>query len=367
MFRLWLLGLITFTLVCLSTKIFPAPFDLDANNGTSLNIYPRAMQREVLFCVDLETKPVSDTGTIKSADHSFLWVSGNDGEGPLRIELVFTNDEPWRFVTVTKDFGKGNMANGPETDPMRKMYPIGTTRYANSIFLDPQTGKGLVQDAVNADAIYRCGPKEANVNVCHNFLQRLVTDGLQLGMPADAEHWISQWMISPENKVMEIKAPVMGNKLVMMGETREENRDSGFFPTPEALCGAAPETPRKIKRASACPQDEKSLEYIGREPMRNELGLLPKDWGVSPQAIDVLPEKEPLMNKDLVNKYIQQKGWGLKASYVRAGGSLTTISTGRFIGSQSNGARLTHTTSWQSCAQCGWGRRLSRRCGLRHS
>jgi len=109
--------------------------------------------------------------------HSALYVSGNDQDGPLKIEIADDKSLPPEQGLSIRVFDLTPAGNSKKFSARGTRAVIWQmpTHYTNKDFMDPATGRVLVANAWGQDYVYRGGSRNVgSINTCNTFLQRLI-------------------------------------------------------------------------------------------------------------------------------------------------------------------------------------------------
>ncbi len=252
------------------------------HNGTNGAVFPRAYPRDVYLII--EFKP--DGGTWLSSDpievfpsHSFLYVTGTEQDGPLKIEISTDTTLPYdqalhiRVLDLTPANRDKVYIDNP--DAGRAVVWQAGVSYSNRDFIDPETGSGFAAKAWAYDNVYRTGTGNfGRINTCNTFLQRLIEDniGVQIHPRAwsyymKAKKWTEEINLKGETTV------IKELRLVTANTAGGPNFKRSWEISP--LCA-----PHKSKRAGTCdakvvPTDGESSSKVEPSSEQNELARDP--------------------------------------------------------------------------------------------
>lgn len=308
-----LLKLVTCVLVLLSGIDHSLPSDISQGHDRT-HLFPRVGATRGVYIIAklVDVVIYGQDGYVEFPMHSYLFVSGTDQDGPLKIEIA-TKDNIDPYVRV-KDFTPASTINLVPGDPTDSRILQGQTRLTNSQFLDSVEGTGVVTDALYDDAIYRIGKKYiGRLNTCQDLLVRILRR-LSIIVAAETQHWFDQFNQHGVKSYGDLSTPMEVTQYVE-GADRNTNNLKGSFDTPTNLCQAS--SPQK--RDGACSK----TPIKGQEPLfegsKNEVSLnkwassLPADV-LDVTSTDVLPTKALPAGVD---------GSSTKVSVVRNAGTLT--------------------------------------------
>ena len=173
-----------------NTCTFPSDWPLQDRKHA---LAPRAQARTVKVIVNFATDSFwTKEGNVCFRCHSALFISGNDQDGPLKIEIEDDLSLPYEkslyirvidFTTAKKDF------DFLDTNT-RDVILQNPTYFTNKAFMDPETGKGLVADTWAMDHNYRAGPiPNDDLNDCNTFVQRFVEKALGDGLNPHTDNY----------------------------------------------------------------------------------------------------------------------------------------------------------------------------------
>lgn len=111
--------------------------------------------------------------------HSALQFSGNDKDGPMRVELCVAQIRSLNrgyLIVRALDFTTVNSGQPiPDRNNeqiLRHVQDIGQTRLTNAEIAHQRYGTGLAADTWSQDPVYRT--KTSNVNSCNTYIRRLI-------------------------------------------------------------------------------------------------------------------------------------------------------------------------------------------------
>jgi len=259
------------------------------------DLLPRALTRDVYVVCQLVDLPhTARDGSTEFPMHSFLWVSGTDVDGPLKIEVATkNNNDP--YVRV-KDFTTAGTSDEIPSHWADSKVSQEKTRLSNKNFLDSSTGKGIVKDALYEDAIYRVGPGHmGNLNTCHTLVERILRR-LNIPLARETGRYFDSFdrygvtMFGNVDQAMEVTQYVEGTD-------RATNNLKGTFDTPTDHCRKG-----NMKRGGAC----------------SRASQMPADV-LDVTSTDTIPSRPPPASV--------KAGQGLKVSIVKNGGVLTRFTS----------------------------------------
>ena len=118
---------------------------------------PLSRNVSIILDLDYTTPKLSPNGTRMLGGHLALHVAGTDTEGPIQIEVI-------KSTALAVRLYDWNPSNSHQPIPVnasqgfkRTIYPIGQTNLSNPIFLDPETGLGLLLTLVQQRKGYLSG------------------------------------------------------------------------------------------------------------------------------------------------------------------------------------------------------------------
>ena len=300
-------------LVSISGIAYSLPPDISQGNNHK-HLLPRVSPTRQVWVIGqlVELPTTTRDGTTTFPYHSFLFVTGTDEDGPLKIEIA-TKDNNDPYVRV-KDFTTEGTSDQVPGDWEDSKVVQGETRLKNKQFLDFETGDGIVKDALYEDAIYRIGPASmGNLNTCQNLVARIV-GRLGLRLKGETGHYFDMFdhhgvtTYGDKTQAMEVTQYVEG-------KDRTTNELKGSFDTPTNLCQ------QYTKRDGACSNKPiRSKDQTVFKGSKNEVALdtrastLPVDV-LDVTSTDVIPSKPPPADV--------KAGKGVKINLVRDGGTLT--------------------------------------------
>lgn len=165
-----------------------------------------------MFDTAPETKVTLQNGHSVFNSHSFLYVEGNNQDGPLRSEYI----RNYNLISWSED-GVGlrilNLGVAKSNTPInikdgRKPFKVGTTTLCNVDLFNPETRTGLLVDAFGENTEYRHGLSNAGkITDCNSFLKRVLTR-MGLVMPDEADTLIDssdEWFSRPGAQQVTVK------------------------------------------------------------------------------------------------------------------------------------------------------------------
>ena len=281
------------------------------------HLLPRVGElRDVWVIAQLVDIPIyGQNGFVQFPMHTYLFVSGNSQDGPLKIEIATDNNQN-PYIRV-KDFTTAGTSSYVPGRPGDSVIKQGVTSLTNQEFLDPDEGDGVVSDALYDDAIYRIGPGYMrDLNTCQNFVWRVLYR-LNIALDPETKHWFQQFDNHGVRSYGDVSRAMEVTQYVE-GVDQRTNILRGSFDTPTDLCRVG--TPPK--RDGAC----SNTPIKGKEQLlggKNELAL--NEWASSMPAdvldvtsTDVIPTQALPADAD---------GSNVKVSIVRNAGALTRYIT----------------------------------------
>ena len=241
-----------------------------------------------MFDTEPETKVTLENGHSVFLSHSFLFLKGNNQDGPLRSEYIRNFD----LISWTEG-GLGlrilNLPLAKSNTPIkikdgRKPFKVGTITLRNVGLFNPETRTGLLVDAFGENTEYRHGlPNAGKVVDCNSFLQRILRR-MGLVMPDEANTLIDgsdEWVTRPKSRLVTVKlsriiSTTINTRLNEMVNTIYE------YPTDYVVT--------KVKRDASCAVLTQDGDPItGDQTFKNEISLDPEFQDLPADVIDLDP------------------------------------------------------------------------------
>ena len=260
-------------------------------------LLPRAgAERDVyiVFKFDTSNPETLAAGNTDFPAHSALYIMGNDKDGPVQIEFrsagnaqtpSVDRDLELRYMDYTTKESKKLAPNVG----LKKAIKQGTMKLTNDELLNPETGKGPVQDALAQDPEYRSGPdNKGHLNTCHNLIQKLVKNVLGKEVTADALKLMDKYdelSIDPKINKVSIKKNVAAVEKYNPGPEGDPTKPLRIkrWTASEIGCGKF----RLAKRAKSCSISLASDDKAPVRPGMNELSLSSNTERLPPEALDI--------------------------------------------------------------------------------
>lgn len=282
------------------------------------HLLPRAPQRRVYVIGKLVDLPsTTSQGVTEFPFHTFLFVEGTKDDGPLKIEVA-TNDNNDPYVRV-KDFTpEGTSDRVPGIEGQDSRVEQGQTDLTNKHFLDPNTGQGIVKDALYDDPVYRIGPGNMNnLNTCQTLVARIL-NRLHIELAADS---FKQFKAFDEHGVKMYGDVRQAMQVTQYVEGIDSNTNivKGTWQTPPHLCQ------RHMRRAGICSNAPiRSNDQSPFKGSKNELAYHSRASKLPADVLDVT-SGDNIPSKSLPAGVKEDKG--AKVSLVRDGGAVTRFTT----------------------------------------
>ena len=199
-----LLSLVTFQALPVLTAYKSTHQNNNVLETSSLDIQPRDDDGREVWITSSTSADWSQVSLQKDADgfygklslvHSWLFIQGNDVDGPLRVEIntdkvVLKTGAPMEDIYHIRvlDLRTDNKDKVERNEGAQRTFLQGKTKLTNKDFLNPDTGKGIVARAWGKAPDYKAGMQyqndydddwkleKKNLNTCNDMLERIMQE-----------------------------------------------------------------------------------------------------------------------------------------------------------------------------------------------
>ena len=280
--------------------------------------------RPVYFVIeyDLDTSRVSREGDLVMQSHSFLFVAGNDWDGPLKMEIGSDPNigKPHDLYIRAFDLTTANKDKTYYPIPdKRHVAHIMDTAHSNRDFIHPTIGNGFVANAWTQDVVYRSGVFFANnINNCHTFVRRLVEgqlggrlDQTSLNLIDKGYRWVGQF-----KSIRDVQ--VVYDLRLETATPGQVARDARNGLQKFLMCNNGIARRDQNCRGQVSVPDHDATSQVEKFSQQNELALDSSDYSESDLAAD---DPDTYTNNQIPDDTFKTA----KVSLVRSGGILTTF------------------------------------------
>ena len=154
-------------------------------------------ERSIFLYIQMAPRPeAGPTGAVKFPVHTYLFVGATKQEVGLRIHVMF-EDTPTKTPTyayLSVEEWQKSIPEPNEVIAKRRKWDLGkVTGLDNNAFFNLEAKTGLALDVLHEDAIYRAGKTNfGNLNTCHNYVDRLASNHLNLKVPDEVRNFWKQ-------------------------------------------------------------------------------------------------------------------------------------------------------------------------------